>query len=38
MGDERLQVVGFITMKNAVNGVMTGYVFDLTSAEIVARC
>ena len=36
MGDERLQVVGISTMKDAVDGVMAGDVFYLTSAEVIA--
>ena len=35
MGDEGLQVVGLGAMKDAINGVVTGDVFYLTSAEVV---
>jgi hypothetical protein len=38
MGDEGLQVVGLGTMQDAVDGVMAGDVFDLTSAEVIATC
>ena len=36
MGDEGLQVVCLSAMKDAVDGVMAGDVFDLTSAEVIA--
>ena len=36
MGDEDLQVVCLSAMKDAVDGVMTGDVFYLTSAEVIA--
>ena len=35
MGDEGLQVVSLVTMKDAVDGVVTGDVFYLTSAEVI---
>ena len=35
MGDEGLQVIGIIAMKDAVDGVVTGDVLYLTSAEVI---
>ena len=35
VGDEGLQVVSLVTMKDAVDGVVTGDVFYLTSTEVI---
>ena len=35
MGDEGLQVIGIIAMKDAVDGMVAGDVFDLTTAEVI---
>ena len=36
MGDEGLQFICLSTMKDAVDGMMAGDVFYLTSAEVIA--
>ena len=36
MGDEGLQVVGLVAMKDGVDGMVTGDIFDLATAEVVA--
>ena len=35
VGDEGLQVVSLVTMKDAVDGVVTGDIFYLTSTEVI---